>query len=103
MSRETFIFWVFPVCPFLSFSTLCNEINKSANFCPECLGGGHQIMRATVVDSYTAVCCAFYTSLVVPGRRVWSQSEKEEIFIQKVAFPGDQEMLSTKRAYERSY
>ena len=72
--------------PFLSFSTLCNEINKSANFCHECLGGGHQIMRATVVHSYTALCYAFHTSLVVPGRRVWSKSEKREIFIQMWLF-----------------
>ena len=56
--------------PFLSFSTLCNEINGSANFCHECLGGGHQIMRATVVDSYTDIYYAFHTSLVVSGRRV---------------------------------
>ena len=103
MSRETFIFWVFPVCPFLSFSTLCNEINTSDNFCHECVRGGHQIIRATVVDSYTAVYYASHTFLVVPGRRVWSMSEKDKIFIQKVAFPGDQEMLSTKRAYERSF
>ena len=43
-------------------------------------------MRATVVDSYTAVYYAFHTSLVVPGRRAWSKSEKEEIFIQMWLF-----------------